>query len=315
MPVLPLAHISWALADNADRPAVDDFFIAIFGAQTAYEMVITPETEAMGFDREERLMMVGDTMLIPIAPAGAGAAVDSPMGTMLRRASGAGRWLGVSLRAADLAAADAWMQQRGFKLHYDAGMEAHYFLIARWQMMGMRVEIMTGELPNDPRLVAGWNARSWADEHPLGIEGLQAITLSCGDVTAARELFAARLEFPEIAARYLPEDDADCVAFDMGDVVIEAAVPRATKGNDTSALAAHLRDVQGIYALTFKVKSAAAAAAYLRGKGLDLIGDVAGRFAIAPAQAHGRLIYFTENDVAGYPPLGTKMTTPAVFAA
>jgi hypothetical protein len=65
--------------------------------------------------------------------------------------------------------------------------------------------------------------------------------------------------------------------------------------------------------MTFKVKSAEAAAGYLRGKGLTLVGDVVDRFAIASNQAYGRLIYFTENTVPGYPPLGSKMREPAEF--
>ena len=93
--------------------------------------------------------------------------------------------------------------------------------------------------------------------------------------------------------------------------VIEAMVGES----EDSPVAQHCRDIQGIYCLTFKVKSAAAAADYLRGKGLTLVGDTASRFAIAPAEAQDRLIYFTEQTVPGYPPLGSKMQQPAQFPA
>ena len=82
---------------------------------------------------------------------------------------------------------------------------------------------------------------------------------------------------------------------------------------DDSPLARHLRETQGIYCITFKVRSAQAAADYLRGKGLDLVGDTATRFAIRPDQAFDRLIYFTQNAVTGYPPLGSKLLQPAEF--
>jgi hypothetical protein len=95
----------------------------------------------------------------------------------------------------------------------------------------------------------------------------------------------------------------------MGDTVIEAMVPR---GADTP-LARHVTETKGIYCITFKVRSAQAAADYLRGKGLNLIGDVADRFAIRPEQAHGRLIYLTENAPEGYPAVGSRLNTPAVF--
>ena len=311
MVAIPLAHISWAIADNADRKPCDAFFIDIFGAETAFEMLMTPEAVAMGLDREERLMMVGDTMLIPIAPAGPGATPGAPIGDMLRRSAAPHRWLGLALKVADLGAADAWFRARGFRLHYDPGMEQHYFLIGRGQAMGVRLEILVQDLPNDPRMKPEWSAAKWRDEHPLGIEGLQSIGLSCSSIDAARECFADKLDWPEIGTRHLAPDNADCAAFMMGDTVIEAMQAR----DAGSFLARHATDIQGIYCLTFKVKSAAATAEYLRAKGLGLIGDTADRFAIDPAQAHDRLLWFTEKTPGGYPPLGTRMREPAVFPA
>ena len=310
MVALPLAHISWAIADNADRKACDAFFIDTFGAEIAYEMLITPETEAMGLDREESLMMIGDTMVIPIAPAGAGAKEGAPIGDMLRRSAAPMRWLGLALKVADLPSADKWLSAKGFKLHYDPGMEAHYFLIARWQVLGVRIEIIKQDLPNDPRRDPLWSPARWRDEHPLGIEGLQSIGVSADSLDAARAVFG-RFEWPEIGSRDLPGDAATCAAFASGDTVIEAMVGDC----EESPVARHSRDVQGVYCMTFKVKSAQAAAEYLRGRGLTLVGEVADRFAVVPEQAQGRLIYFTQNEVPGYPPVGSRLSEPAVFPA
>lgn len=309
MVAMPLAHVSWAISANADRKACDHFFQDVFGAETVYEILVTPETEKMGLDREESLMMIGDTMVIPIAAAGRGAQEGAPLGDMLRRSAAPMRWLGVALKVANLQDADAWMRQRGFKLHYDPGMEEHYFLIGRGQALGMRMEILAQDLPNDPRMVADWSPAKWRNDHPLGIEGLQAIGVSAPSLDEARELFANKLEWPEVGARELPADNAACAAFAMGDTVIEAM---AGKG-EASPLSAHAREVKGIYCLTFKVKDAAAAAEYLRKKGFTLVGDVSDRFAITPGEAHGRLIYLTENAVPGYPPPGSKMREPALF--
>lgn len=306
MVAMPLGHVSWAIADNADRPACDAFFAEVFGAQTAFEMLEMPETAHLQLDREERLMMVGDTMLIPIAPAGRGVAEGNPTGDMLRRNAGFGRWLGLALRVPDVVQAAAWMQERGFRLHYDPGMEAVYFLVPRGQVMGVRLELLAQDLPGDPRKDSGWTPAFWRDAHPLGIEGLQSVGVSASSLAEARGLFAGRLEWPELAGRFLPGDNADCAAFHIGDTVLEAMCPR----DPVSPLAAHLASTKGIYCITFKVRSAEAAAAYLRGKGLELVGQVADRFAIRPDQAHGRLIYFTGNPVAGYPPLGSQLYQP-----
>jgi catechol 2,3-dioxygenase-like lactoylglutathione lyase family enzyme len=309
MVAMPLAHVSWAIADNSERPACDAFFLDVFGAQTAYEMLVTPETAEMGLDREERLMMIGDTMVIPIAAAGKGAEPGNPIGEMLRRSSGPSRWLGVALKVADLPSADAWFQARGFKLHYDPGMEAHYFLIGRGQAMGMRIEVLVQDLPGDPRRDREWTPGYWRDEHPLGIEGLQSIGVSAPSLEEARDLFGGKFDWPGIGARALPSDDADCAAFNMGDTVLEAMVAR----DADTPLARHVTETKGIYCLTFKVRSAEAAAEYLRSKGLELVGDVADRFAIKPEQAHGRLIYFTDKKPVSYPAVGSKLDTPAVF--
>ncbi len=310
MAAMPLAHVSWAIADNEQRKACDAWVVDTFGAEIAYEMLMTPEAEAMGLDREETLMLIGNTMVIPIAPAGPGTSAASPTGEMLRRNAGPNRWLGVALKVADIAEAAGWFESKGFKLHYDPGMEEIYFLIGRKQVLGVRIEVLCHDLPNDPRIVAGWNPACWRDDHPLGIEGLQSIGVSAPSLEVARDLFGARLEWPELGNRTLPGEDAQCVAFDMGDTVIEAMVP----DDDSSDLARHVRETQGIYCLTFKVRSAEAAAEYLRGKGFDLIGDQATRFAIRPDQAFERMIYFTQNDVPGYPPLGSKLSQPAQFS-
>lgn len=293
----PLVHITFALADNARRPACDAFFRDVFGARTAYEMLVTPETEAMGLDREESLMLIGDTMVIPIAPAGRGAVEGHPLGDMLRRSAAPHRWIGLALRVPDLAAADAWFASRGFKRHYDPGMEAFYFLVPRGQVLGVRLEIVKQDMPNDPRKDAAWRPPA---DHPLGIEGLQAIGVSAPSLAEAQALFAGTLEWPELGARDLPEGRA--AAFAMGDTVIEAI-----EGAPGSDIAAHARDVKGVCHLVFKVRDAKAAAAVLRARGLPLIGDVADRFAIHPDAAHGRLIWLTERVPDSWPPAGSRL--------
>ena len=306
---LPLAHLSWAIADNETRKRCDAWVIDTFAAETAFEILITPENENMGMDREEKLMLVGDTMLIPIAPAGPGLSPQSPTGEMLRRNAGPDRWLGVALKVADIRSAAAWFQAKGFKLHYDPGMEEIYFLIGRKQVLGLRIEVLAHDLPNDPRMLPGWKPARWRDDHPLGIEGLQAIGVSTPSLDDARELFAGRLEWPELGSRGLAGEDAECAAFDMGDVVIEAMCPATSD----SELARHVRETQGICCITFKVRSTEAAADYLRTKGFALVGDVDGRFAIRPDQAFDRTIWFTQNEVPGYPPLRSRLLDPAVF--
>ena len=308
---MALAHVSWAIADNADRPPCDAFFLDVFGAETAFEMLETPDTAGMGLDREERLMLIGDTMLIPIAPAGAGETPGSPLGDMLRRSAQPGRWIGVALRVASLPAADIAFRSAGLKPATDPGMENSYFLINRRQLMGMRIEVLGQDLPGDGRTAdSGWSAARWRDDHPLGIEGLQAVAISAHTVVDARELFADRLGWREIGERPIAHDHARCAAFLMGDTVLEAMEPLDWE----TPLGRHLDQIGGICSVTFKVRDAAAAADYLRGRGFTLIGDPADRFAIAPEEAFGRTIWLSEVVPAGYPQAGSRLHDVARLA-
>ena len=307
MIAFPLAHIGFAVADETTRKAWDAMLRDIFAAGTVYEVLMTPEAEALNLDRHQTLLAVGDTVLIAATPAGRGLTGESPIGTMLRNHMIPNKWIGIAIAVADLDAARAWVRARGFEPKSYPMMEERYFLLDRNDALGVRLEFLRGDLRNDPRLKPDWRPEWWRDEHPLGLEGLQSIGVSTPSLEKAREIFAGTFGWPEISTRYLARDDADCAAFVLGDNVIEAMAPRTTD----SPLATHSRDVQGIYSLTFQVRSAPAAADYLRGKGFALVGDTASRFAIDPAHAFGRLLYFTDVPLEGRPPFKSLIGTPA----
>ncbi len=289
-PEFSLAHISWALPDNDTRKACDSFFRNIFGARTAFELLLTPELEALGIDREETLLLVGNTMLISIAPVGPGTSPESAIGKLLRSADRPGMWLGFALAVADLEATQTWVIERGCKPTVPPGAEGRCFLLDRSDALGVKLEFLTGELPNDLRCAPDWQPEWWRDSHPLGIKGLQSIGVSATSISEARRVFTDKFGWSEIGKRHLEAERADCVRFNLGDAIIEVMVPL----DEESPLAHHARDIQGIYCLTFQVQSAEAAATYLREQGFDLIGDASSRFAIEPLQAFGRLMYFTD---------------------
>jgi catechol 2,3-dioxygenase-like lactoylglutathione lyase family enzyme len=260
-----------------------------------YEVLTSPESERLGVHRHHTLFAIGNTVIYGSAPGGSGLAPDSVNGNMLRRLAAAHAWIGVALYVDDLDAARAWVRERGWTpLSYPL-LEDRYFLVDRNETLGMRLEFLTGALANDPRLQPGWDPLWWRDTHPLGLEGLQSIGVSTQSLNAARAVFAGKLGWPEIATR--TTDEAHCASFLIGDAVVEAMEPL----DGDSALGEHARRVNGIWCLTFQVRSSVAAANYLRAKGLNLIGDPHGRFAIDPTQAFGRLLWFTDEKQAGYP--------------
>jgi catechol 2,3-dioxygenase-like lactoylglutathione lyase family enzyme len=291
-----LLHINWAASDNAKRKACDRFFLDVFGAQTGHEMLYTSDADDAGVDREESLMVVSDIMLIPIAACGTGLNANSEIGSMLQFHARAGMWIGIALEVDSIYAADAWMRQIGFEPHYRPGAQDKYFVLNRNETLGLRLEFITAGVPSDPRQDPLFDLNWWRDQHPLGIEKLQSVGLSVDALDQARDLYVGKFGWREISRRALPIDGANCAAFLVGDAIVEAMEP---SGAD-SALARHRRDIQGIYSLTFKVRSAESAAALLKRSGFSLVGDEK-RFAIEPSQAFDRLIYFTEDLIENDP--------------
>lgn len=296
-----LLHVNWAVSDNVRRRDCDRFFLDVFAAQTGHEMLYTRDAEESGADREESLMVVSDIMLIPIAPFGKGLSSTSEIGKMLQFHAKPGMWIGIALEVDDIYAADAWMRRIGFEPRYRPGAQDKYFVLNRDETLGLRLEFITAGVPSDPREDPRFDLGWWRDEHPLGIEGLQSVGVSVDRLDQAHDLYVGRFGWKELSRRSLATDRAICASFLVGDTIIEAMQP--TEGD--SALARHRRDIQGLYCLTFKVKSAKAAAAHLRQSGFHLVGDER-RFAIDPSQAFDRLIYFTEDLIENDPRVSAR---------
>lgn len=310
MPAFPLAHISFAVADEPTRKAWDAFLREVFAAETLYEVLIAdPEAQRLKLDRQQTLLAIADTVLYAAAPAGPGLQPDSVVGEMLRAHAQPHTWIGLALTVADLDAARDWVRERGWTPRSYPLLEDRYFLLDRDETLGVRLEFLARGLDNDPRERADWQPGRWRDAHPLGLEGLQSIGVSTVDLDLAREIFAAKLGWPEVARRRT--ETAECAAFHLGDTVIEAMQPL----DPASALARHAEAKRGVWCLTFQVRSISAAADYLLGRGLRLVERDERSFAIDPEQAFGRWLRFTDEAVAGYPPIDAARPPPADLRA
>jgi hypothetical protein len=224
---------------------------------------------------------------------------------MLRAHAHPHTWIGIALTVADLEAARTWVRGRGWTARSYPLLEDRYFLLDRNDTLGVRLEFLAGGLANDPRARPDWNPARWRDEHPLGLEGLRSIGVSTVDLDLARQIFAGKLGWPEVARRRTHA--AECAAFDLGGAVIEAMQPR----DDASELARHAHEQRGIWSLTFQVRSIDAAADYLGRRGLRLVEHRDRGFAIDPGQAFGRWLHFSEETIEGYPPCGASHLPPA----
>jgi hypothetical protein len=293
---LTLEHVEWTTPETETRRAGDRFFTDVFAAQTGLEMLWTPDLTNNGQDREESLMVIGDTMLVPMAPIGRGHEPESVVGQMCREFARPFRWMGMALHTSDIEVAAEWFEKQGLTRYYRPS-ETRYFLSDPEQTMNMRMEFLDFRLPNDPRLRPDFSADWWRDVHPLGIERLQSVGVATKDLAEARRFFTEIFPWEEISSRVIDQEAADAAAFLVGKVVVEAMAPR---GPDTP-LAEHAHRYGGVYCLSFKTRDPATAFRYLRDLGLDVKGDPDRRFWIDPTQAHGRRIVFSAETLAGDP--------------
>ena len=303
----PFIHISFSLAEEEERIAWDQFVKEVFSPRLMYEVLSSPEATKLGLDRHQTLFAIGNTVIYAAAPAGNGLRSDSTIGNMLRSRAKPNAWVGIAIGVSDLDVAREWVCERGWSPTSYPLLEDRYFLVDRNEILGMRLEFLTGDLANDPRLAAGWDPYWWRDEHPLGLEGLQSIGVSTKSLDAARTIFSHKLGWREISSRVT--DEARCASFLIGDAIVEAMEPI----DPNSELGVHASAANGIWCLNFQVRSAREAADYLESKGLRLLGERHRHFLIDPKQAFGRQLRFTEERVSGYPdiPIPSLVTTPA----
>jgi catechol 2,3-dioxygenase-like lactoylglutathione lyase family enzyme len=153
-------------------------------------------------------------------------------------------------------------------------------------------------MPNDLRLRPQWSAEWWRDVHPLGIEKLSSIEVVNADLEAAKKFYREVFELQLIHEGTLEAEGAKVAAFFAGDFVLEVLQP-ISKSTPLADLLA--KRAGGIYALSFKVKSTAKAADYLKSKNLRLLGDTSRRFSIDPRDAFGARYTFVAEELPNDP--------------
>jgi methylmalonyl-CoA/ethylmalonyl-CoA epimerase len=283
-----LLHVSHAIADNRKRPEVENFYLDIFAAQTFYE-----GRPMQGLERDETLTLIGMTQIIPIAPTDDRAPVAQ---TIKSFAPG---FMGMAMKVADLGQTDAHVRAAGLHPNYtDPIFNEVFFLTRPEETLGISFEFCVVEMPNDLRLRPEWSADWWRDAHPLGVEKLSCISTATGDLDAASSFYRDVFGFRQIHEGELAAETARVAAFAAADFIIEVLQP-VKEGTPLADFVK--RRPQGVYALNFKVKSAANAAKYLQSKNLRLLGDERSRFTIDPADSHGARYIFSDRQYPNDP--------------
>lgn len=282
-----LMQITHPTPDVVSRRKLEDLYLDIFGAQTYFEA--RPQE---GLDRDETLILIADVSLIPVAPLDP----TSPQGRI--RASYAGRFMSMALKIVNVPDADGHLQNRGLHPQYHHPVYKDvFFLTDPAETFGVRYEMCAVEMPNDLRNRPEWSADWWLNSHPLGIEKLQSVSTAVADLEKAKQFYRDAFDLQYLGQRDLAVEGAKAAAFKVGNkipFVLEVMQPVA-KHTQLADWTAKYRE--GIYSVTFKVRSLARAADYLKAKGLRLVGDLKQRFTIDPAGLYGGVFTFVDKEL------------------
>lgn len=199
-------------------------------------------------------------------------------------------FIGIEYQVEDLAAARETCASRGIRVARELGQAFHSNPA---DCHGVSLEMYEGYFhDNNERLHAPLrSAEWWRDEHPLGLDGLRAVTVAVNDLAEGLEDFQAVFQNEVLYEEARPADGATAVGMQIADAVLELVAPDGD-GPAQQYLLAHS---EGIRSTVFGVRDLDQARGYFAERGLDLIpGSSPERWAIPPEQNLGVIFEFSE---------------------
>jgi catechol 2,3-dioxygenase-like lactoylglutathione lyase family enzyme len=267
-------HINQVLGEF---DAANHFYADVFGA------VEYMNSYDQGEDRDASLFVIGDTCIELFSPRGE----QSLLGRNLARFGDS--FHSFEWKVDDLEEAKAAFEERGVRVTtYRPG---RFFMTHPKDGHGLLLELCPTDMANDPRIEPGWSAAPWRDEHPLGIDRLNAMSAAVADLDAA-STFVAGLTGCEVLYRETRPGVGEAAGFWIGDTVLELVEP----SDDDSPVADYIgRFGPRLRSLHFRVRDVDAVASHFADQGLHTQpGDVDGWVALDPADNYGALWQFTE---------------------
>jgi len=148
-----------------------------------------------------------------------------------------------------------------------------------------------GTILPDSRMFPGWNSEWWATNHPLGLIGLETITVLTGRMDRAERIFVDVLRGEPIAEAESKLTGTRNVCVAVGSqTVVELATPI-----DDDSLAG--RDLQkngdNVHAMTYSVRDLDQAERYLKSKGIGVLARDDDTLLMDPDDTFGAPFRFT----------------------
>jgi catechol 2,3-dioxygenase-like lactoylglutathione lyase family enzyme len=238
-------------------------------------------------DRDMALLYVADFMVEPMAPRDP-ARLEKPFARYLSRY---GQGLhSFEVGVADGPAAAAKLKAAGARLASEYGF---FFYVRGESTGGVLLEVCDRPMPNDPYDRRGWRP-DWSAGHPSTLIGLDHIACVTPDADAAVAFFTGQLDGELLAdARIEAPQPARRVLVRVADARVAFIQPDAPGEGPLGAFLTP--PTSGVYSLVWRVEDAAAAEAFIQGKGLRTTreGCVTSGFAIHPDDFLGARHEFT----------------------
>jgi catechol 2,3-dioxygenase-like lactoylglutathione lyase family enzyme len=257
-----LVHVN-QVVDDFD--AARAFYAAVFGAREYWS----------GFDEAERrdasLFVIGDLCIELFAPRDA----ESLLGASLARFGNS--WHSLEWQVPDLEEAHAALTARGVRIPtYRPG---QFLMTHPGDCHGLLIELTPLEMSGDPRIEPGWSPAPWRDDHPLGVTGLNSLSVAVRDLDAAAQWLSDLIGAEPVPRTSRPAIDADVVSFGVAGSVVELVRARSADG----PVGAYVeRYGQRLRSIEIGVVDVDRAESYLAGHGLRVLpGSRPGAIAVA----------------------------------
>lgn len=271
-------------------------------ATTLYEDIFQPPIYFDGYhegeDRDASFASVSDAYIELFAPRDVDAPDPRSNGGRFIRRWGEGLANFGWLIDGDVNEAIRFCEAQGYQLVYVAGPSPYAFFTHPRQAHGIMLEVAKSTIPEDPRGQPGWAAR-WRDDHPLGIERMNAVSYAVRDLDGPIGFLQSLTDAPVIHRGADEEAGKESAYLWITDHAIE--VMRGT--TPASELARFIAE-RGprIHSVTFKVTDLDRAAGYLRQKGIGVLpGPGARSVTLDPADLLGARYIFTDQAIPNDP--------------
>ena len=271
-------------------------------ANCLYEKIFQPPVHFDGYhegeNRDASFASVSDAYIELFAPRDVSSPDPSSNGARYIRRSGEGLCNFGWLVEDEIADAIRFCEGRGYELVYVAGPDIIAFFIHPKQAHGMMLEVAGETIPDDPRKKSGWASR-WAEDHPLGIERMNAVTYAVDDLDGAIGLLRDLTDATVIHRGRNESGEEESAFVAIADHVIEVRRGLVAQSDISRFIEAK---GQRIHSVTFKVKNLATANTYLAQLDLNVIeNNDESTIMIDPNDMMGARYYFTDRAIPSDP--------------